>query len=91
MRRRDFMKGIVGSATAWPLMARAQQGEHMRRVGVLMSIGADDPEASALVEAFSQGLAEAGWITSAAMRGSTIDGIKATPKPLVPTWRNYSR
>jgi putative tryptophan/tyrosine transport system substrate-binding protein len=70
MRRRDFMKGIVGSATAWPLMARAQQGEHMRRVGVLMSIGADDPEASALVEAFSQGLAEAGWIIG---RNARID------------------
>jgi putative tryptophan/tyrosine transport system substrate-binding protein len=62
MRRRDFIKGIVGSATAWPLMARAQQGERIRRIGVLMSIGADNPEASALVEAFSQGLAEAGWI-----------------------------
>jgi putative tryptophan/tyrosine transport system substrate-binding protein len=66
MRRRDFMKGIVGSATAWPLMARAQQGEHMRRIGVLMSIGADDPEASALVEAFSQ----AGWIIG---RNARID------------------
>jgi putative ABC transport system substrate-binding protein len=60
MRRRDFIKGIVGSATAWPLVARAQQGEHMRRIGVLMNIGADDPEAPALVGAFSQGLA--GWI-----------------------------
>jgi putative ABC transport system substrate-binding protein len=62
MRRRDFIKGIVGSAAAWPLAALAQQGEHMRRIGVLMNIGADDPEASALVGAFSQGLAEAGWI-----------------------------
>ena len=61
MRRRSFIKGIVGSAAAWPLGALAQQGEHMRRIGVLMNIGADDPEAPALVGAFSQGLAEAGW------------------------------
>jgi putative ABC transport system substrate-binding protein len=70
MRRRDFIKGIVGSATAWPLMARAQQGEHMRRIGVLMNIGADDPEAPVLVGAFSQGLAEAGWIIG---RNARID------------------
>jgi putative ABC transport system substrate-binding protein len=62
MRRRDFIKGIVGSATAWPLAARAQQTEPMRRIGVLMNIGADDPEASALVGAFSQELATQGWI-----------------------------
>jgi putative tryptophan/tyrosine transport system substrate-binding protein len=69
MLRRDLIKGIVGS-TAWPLAARAQQSEHMRRIGVLMNIGADDPEASALVGAFSQGLAEAGWIIG---RNARID------------------
>ena len=62
MRRRDFIKVIVGSATAWPLAALAQQGERMRRIGVLMNIGADDPEAPVLVGAFSQELGEAGWI-----------------------------
>ena len=70
MRRRDFIKGIVGSATAWPLVARAQQGEHMRRIGVLMNLGADDPNAPVLVGAFSQGLAEAGWIIG---RNARID------------------
>jgi putative ABC transport system substrate-binding protein len=70
MRRRDFIKGIVGPATAWPLVARAQQGEHMRRIGVLMNVGADDPEALALVGAFSQGLGESGWIIG---RNARID------------------
>ena len=70
MRRRDFIKVIVGSGAAWPLAARAQQVEHMRRIGVLMQIGADDPEAPALVGAFSQGLAEAGWIIG---RNARID------------------
>ena len=70
MRRRDFVKGIVGSAATWPLVARAQQGEHIRRIGVLMNIGADDPQAPALVGAFSQGLAESGWIIG---RNARID------------------
>jgi len=89
MRRRDFIQGIAVSS-AWPLVARAQQGEQMRRIGLLMNIGADDPEAPVLVGAFSQGLAESGWII-AAMRGSIIDGIKATRKPLARTRRNCSR
>jgi len=70
MRRRDFMKVIAGSAITWPLAARAQQGEHMQRIGVLMNIGADDPEAPAMVGAFSQGLAESGWIIG---RNARID------------------
>jgi putative ABC transport system substrate-binding protein len=70
MRRRDFVKGIVGSVAACPLAALAQQGEHMRRIGVLMNIGADDPDALALVGAFSQGLAEVGWIIG---RNARID------------------
>jgi putative ABC transport system substrate-binding protein len=69
MRRRDFIKGIAGLA-AWPLAAHAQQTEHMRRIGVLMNIGADDPLAPALVGAFSQALAEAGWIIG---RNARID------------------
>jgi putative ABC transport system substrate-binding protein len=62
----------LGGAAAWPLVARAQQSERMRRIGVLMNIGANDndPEASALVGAFSQGLAELGWIIG---RNAQID------------------
>jgi putative ABC transport system substrate-binding protein len=70
MRRRDFIKVVAGSAMTWPLTADAQQGEHTRRLGVLMDIGADDPEAPALVGAFSQGLAESGWIIG---RNARID------------------
>ena len=61
MRRRDFIKVIAGSAVAWPLAARAQQPERMRRIGVLMSLAADDPEGQARIAAFLQGLAQLGW------------------------------
>ena len=72
MRRRDFIKVVVGSAATWPIAALAQQGERIRRIGVLMQIGADDPEAQAWVGAFSQGLAEAGWIIGCADRLSMV-------------------
>src|SRR6476646_9040890 len=61
MRRRDFITGIAGSAAACPLTARAQQGQRMRRLGVLMNLAADDPEAPVRVAAFLQGLQQLGW------------------------------
>ena len=61
MRRRAFIKGIVGSATAWPLVARAQQGEHMRRIGVLLPASADDARFQTFVGAFLQELQSWGW------------------------------
>ena len=61
MRRRDFIKVIVGSAAAWPLAARAQQGEHMRRIGVLTPWPADDAEGHARLAAFAQALQQSGW------------------------------
>jgi len=61
MRRRDFIKVVAGSAAAWPLTARAQQAEHMRRIGVLMGV-ADDAEGLARVKGLQQGLQELGWI-----------------------------
>jgi putative ABC transport system substrate-binding protein len=60
MRRRDFIL-LIGGAAAWPLAARAQQGEPMRRIGVLMNAAADDPEGQAGVAAFQQALQQLGW------------------------------
>ena len=61
MKRRDFITLLGGAATAWPLAARAQQPERMRRIGVLSPFAADDPESMARVAAFLQGLGELGW------------------------------
>jgi putative ABC transport system substrate-binding protein len=61
MRRREFIAG-VGSAAAWPVVARAQQGERVRRIGVLASpLAADDPDWQVRNAAFLQGLQQSGW------------------------------
>src|SRR5712675_1943291 len=61
MKRREFI-ALVGSAAAtWPLAARAQQPDRVRRIGVLIARAAADPEATEGVGAFAQGLAELGW------------------------------
>ena len=61
MRRREFITLLGGAVAAWPLAVRAQQPERMRRIGVLMALSANDPEAQARVAAFLQGLQELGW------------------------------
>jgi putative ABC transport system substrate-binding protein len=61
MRRRNFLAFLGSAAVGWPLLARAQKPERMRRIGVLMSHSADDPDALAMVSAFAQGLQERGW------------------------------
>jgi putative tryptophan/tyrosine transport system substrate-binding protein len=60
MKRREFIAAL-GGAAAWPLAARAQQAERVRRIGVLMNTSADDPEGQARIAAFHQGLQEWGW------------------------------
>jgi len=60
LRRRDFIT-LLGNAAAWPTAARAQQGERMRRIGMLMSRAIDDPQSLPFATAFVQGLQELGW------------------------------
>src|ERR1700722_9822076 len=62
MKRREFITLLGSAAVAWPLAARAQQGERMRRVGVLQGLAADDPLAQANNAAFLQELQQLGWI-----------------------------
>jgi putative tryptophan/tyrosine transport system substrate-binding protein len=59
MKRREFIT-LLGGAAAWPITARAQRAQKMRRIGVLMHLAADDPEGQRRVAAFLQGLQEAG-------------------------------
>jgi putative ABC transport system substrate-binding protein len=61
MKRRDFITLLSGLTAAWPLVARAQQGERVRRIGVLMNIAADDPDAQIRLAALLQGLQQVGW------------------------------
>ena len=61
MNRRSFITLLGGAAAAWPLAARAQQGERMRRVGVFMNLAKDDPESKARLAALVEGLQQLGW------------------------------
>ena len=87
MRRREFIAGL--GAAAWPLAVRAQQGDRVRRIGVLMSGNENDPAAKASVSAFAQALAELGWTDGRNMRielrwgGGDIDRIRALAQELV--------
>jgi putative ABC transport system substrate-binding protein len=61
LKRREVLTLISGAAAAWPLAARAQQGERMRRVGILITLSERDPEAQARLTAFREGLRKLGW------------------------------
>ena len=61
MKRREFITLLGGAAAGWPLAARAQEPDRVRRIGVLMHTGAGEPEAQARLAAFMQGLQELGW------------------------------
>jgi putative ABC transport system substrate-binding protein len=69
VKRRQFITLLGGAAAAaWPLAARAQQGERVRRVGVLMSYAADDPAGQTRLLTFAQALAQLGWTESRNVR-----------------------
>jgi putative ABC transport system substrate-binding protein len=88
MRRREFIAGL-GSAAAWPLVARAQQGERMRRIGVLMWLDENDPGAKSDLSAFTQALAGMGWTEGRNVRmdlrwhGDDTNRIRALAQELV--------
>ncbi len=60
MKRREFIT-LIGGAAAWPLTARAQQPDRMRRIGVLMHVSESDPDGQARLTAFVESLKELGW------------------------------
>jgi ABC-type uncharacterized transport system substrate-binding protein len=70
MKRREFIT-LLGGAAAWPLAAQAQQGERMRRIGVLSPLASDDPQAQARLKAFVQGLQQFGWVVGRNVRIDT--------------------
>src|SRR5262245_62165269 len=71
MRRRQFISLLGGAAASYPLAARAQQSERMRRIGVLMSTTEGDVEGQARIAAFLQGLQQAGWAVPGNVRIDT--------------------
>ena len=67
LRRREFIT-LLGGAAAWPLAARAQQGQRMRRIGVLMNLASDDRKGQARLIAFVQALSDLGWKNASNMQ-----------------------
>ncbi len=77
MRRREFIAGLAGAA-AWPLAARAQQGDRVRRIGVLMGGDENDPWWNSGLTAFTQALADLGWIGGRNVRVDVRWGVGDT-------------
>ena len=88
LRRREFIAAL-GGAAAWPLAARAQQGDRVRRIGVLMPYDENDPLGNRRVSAFTQALADLGWTDGRNLRldlrwgGGDINRIRALAQELV--------
>jgi putative ABC transport system substrate-binding protein len=78
MRRRDFLAGIAASTASWSLVARAQQSERMRRIGVFMSTAEDDPVGQSRVAAFQQAMQQLGWNEGRNVRMDTRWGTNDT-------------
>ena len=88
MQRREFIT-LLGSAAAWPIAAHAQQGDHLRRIAVLMPFDQNDPVAKTYVSAFTQALADLGWADGRNVRidlrwaGGDLNRIRALAQGLV--------
>jgi putative ABC transport system substrate-binding protein len=82
VKRREFITLLGGAMAAWPLGARAQQSERMRRVGVLLSTAADDSQTPPRIAALAQGLSEFGWTAGRNLRidyrfgGGNVDDLR---------------
>jgi putative tryptophan/tyrosine transport system substrate-binding protein len=88
MKRREFITLLGGAAVAWPLAARAQQGEPMRRIAVLVGLAEDDAEMKARLAGFRQGLEKRGWLEGRNVRidyrfGATFAQAPVLAKELV--------
>jgi putative ABC transport system substrate-binding protein len=90
MRRREFIKAAAGSVAVWPLAARAQQDDRVRRLAVLMSVEESDPEAKAQLSGFTQALAQLGWTEGSNLRmevrwggSSDVNRARSLAKELV--------
>jgi putative tryptophan/tyrosine transport system substrate-binding protein len=77
MKRREFILALGGAAATWPLAARAQQTDRVRRIGVFMNLAADDPEGQARNTAFVQALQQLGWTEGRNARIDTRWGTDA--------------
>ena len=87
MKRREFITLLGGATATWPLAARAQQGERVRRIGVFAFGAESDPAAQAYVRALRQGLEQLGWIegrnTRVDYRWASGDRLKAEVAEMV--------
>jgi putative ABC transport system substrate-binding protein len=90
MRRRAFIS-LIGGAAAWPMAARAQPGERVRHIGVLIGTAENDPQTGPFLNAFKHGLQELGWIEGRNIRvdyrfaASDVDRMQRLAKELVDT------
>ena len=88
MKRRTFIAGL-GSAVVWPVAAWAQQGDRVRRIGVLMPYAENDPESNRRFSTFTKALVDLGWTDGRNVRmdfrwyGSDINRIRALAQELV--------
>jgi hypothetical protein len=85
MRRRHFIAGLTGLTATLPFASRAQQGDRMRRLGVLMSFAEDDPGMAAEMAALRQGLAEGAGLRIGRLKLSS--GGRAETSSLLKQWQ----